>query len=687
MAISAQEKWDKFQYLLCLVQNSLASLKLCRLHNRKNNQKNGWKSCELRKLEENRDAALEKWQKTRNENDKERFLLLKSAANKLLRKEESEHYVSKCIQTKTSRDRWKLVKQLLKEPCAKVCNIESLCLDGKTAVSRKDIANMMNAFLGDIGRVKRTSKSLKEIISICPREGMELKLLTELYILKLLRSINTNKPAGHDDIHPVFLKLSALYIYQPLTHIFNTCLLSTEIPYQWKLANVTPVFKKGDENDPNNHRPISVLPAIGKLFEKALHHQIYAFLERNQLLFKNQCGYRSGYSTEDAIIKLTQDLSTALNNNEHSAVVFLDLTKAFDCVQHDILLEKLARMGFGKHSVSLLANYVSSRKQRVKINDTYSDWSEIKNGVPQGSLLGPLLFLIYVNAISDDIEKSTVVSYADDTALYYSHSNKDTLITQITQDLETLVKHFDKLLLKVNHKKTQVLLCSNSQKVKESVPEVKLNGSSLNIVKEANYLGIIIDEKLTFKSHVENIVRKMAVANTSMNYIKHCLNRSSKKLLYETLVLSALYCPTVWAFSPNCLLHKLKVQQNWSLRNIENLGYMTSVKQLKMEGIYTPVECLLQQSVLKFIYKQLVLRPKAIHSELFSLSPRHDNLTLQINFCRVNTFAKSIRHSGIVLWNSLDPAIRQSSFSTFKNELKSYLLSQYKGLITSDWVT
>ncbi len=205
------------------------------------------------------------------------------------------------------------------------------------------------------------------------------------------------------------------------------------------------------------------------------------------------------------------------------------------------------------------------------------------------------------------------------------------------------------------------------------------------MVKEASYLCVIIDEKLTFKFHIENEVRKMAAANTSANYIKHCLNRSSKRLSYETLVLAALYCPTVWAFSPNCFLYKLKVQQNWSLGNIENLGYMTSVKQLKMAGTYTPVECLLQVSVLKFIYKQLVLRSKIIH--LFSLSPRHNNLTLQINFCRVNTFAKSIRYSAIVLWNGLHPAIRQSSFSTHKKELKSYLVSQYRRLITSAWIT
>ena len=298
-----------------------------------------------------------------------------------------------------------------------------------------------------------------------------------------LSKIEVKKSTGHDG-PPKILKLSTPSLADPLTTLFNYCIRTSTLPSSWKMSNVSPIYKKGDTSDKNNYRPVSVLPAISKLFEKVLFDQLYSsFLPT---FSPNMSGFLRGHSTATALIKLTDDWRKSLDEKQKVGVVAIDLSKAFDCICHNLLLAKLKAYGLRDTALKLLRSFLHERKQRVICNNSCSNWTPIRCGVPQGSLLSPLLFNIFMNDMNEAVNDSSLRLYADDTTQYMADKNPTVLQFSLNQDMERLSSWLDHNYLQANGDKTQAMVLGKST----HHYDLKFNGASIDIKEHLKILGV-----------------------------------------------------------------------------------------------------------------------------------------------------------------------------------------------------
>ncbi len=269
------------------------------------------------------------------------------------------------------------------------------------------------------------------------------------------------------------------------------------MPSCCKIAKVVPIHKSGSKDDMNNYRPISLLPATSKVLEKVMHNRLYGFLTKHKILRKCQYGFRKKHSTKHAISELVYKITDGYDKNEHTLSVFLDLTKAFDLIDHEILLQKLHHYGIRGMALNWFHSYLKERKQFVKYNEVQSDQYEMMYGVPQGSVLGPLLFILYTNDTVDCLDKAKGIFFADDSTIYYTHSVLQTLYKCINDDLETLTDWYKANKLVLNITKTNYILFTPQTKNKDiNTLQIKLGTDIVERKNETKFLGIFLDQHL-----------------------------------------------------------------------------------------------------------------------------------------------------------------------------------------------
>ncbi len=284
-------------------------------------------------------------------------------------------------------------------------------------------------------------------------------------ILNLLCGLSSNKATGIDKISCRIIKIAAPAIADSLTHIFNQAITLSSFPDQWKVASVTPLYKNGQRNIPGNYRPISVLPAISKIMERIMYGQLYNYLTKFGLLSESQFGFRKFHSTATALLDCTNEWYVNLDRKLFNLVVFIDLKKAFDTVDHHILLKKLELYGVKGQALSFLKSCLTNRSQKCKMNGFVSSERLIKCGVPQGSILGPLLFLLYINDLPECLNTTTPRPFADDTNLTASGDSMNDVEFAVNSDLENLRNWLMANKLSLNVAKTKFMLIGSKQMI------------------------------------------------------------------------------------------------------------------------------------------------------------------------------------------------------------------------------
>lgn len=436
-----------------------------------------------------------------------------------------------------------------------------------------EIAESFNDYFINIGKklAKRIEKPLNYVehkkihantIFMNPTDEQEIK--------NVIFELKNKKAPGFDGLKAETLKLISDDIKKPLTVIINRSLETGEFPSAFKLSVVTPIYKSGDKTDMNNYRPISLISNLAKILEKILKIRLSKFINKYKLLSPTQYGFREGKSTQDAIQFLTGDIYNALDKGIPSIAIFIDLTKAFDTVDHSILLGKLEDIGIRGTSYELFKNYLTDREQILKVKQTTSQKALITCGIPQGTVLGPILFTIYLNDLLCIEKSGKIISFADDTVLFYTDNNWYDLRNKIQTDLNKLKMWFDYNLLSINFDKTHYLPFSSQDK---SLPtfDITLKKFTIKPTEKIKYLGIIMDPHLRWDEHISYLLKKLRCILYRFKHVTEFLDQNQKIILYKTLVEPHLkYAIIGWGGVSRTYLDALEVSQRRFLKIILN---------------------------------------------------------------------------------------------------------------------
>jgi hypothetical protein len=598
------------------------------------------------------------------------------------------YFLERCVGGPKNKDFWSTIKPFLTN---KVCNFETdiiLNEDDKLLNDQSEISNVFNNFFvnvaKDIGKdstpINDCHPSICKIKDRCITNDCNSELffkpVSDEFVEKQINKINIKKATGIDQISPKILKIAKHAVVAPITQLINLSINTCTFPDKLKIAQVVPIHKKNSTLLKGNYRPVSILPTISKNFERAIDEQLVTFFYLHFNIYLS--AFRSGYSCQDTLIRIIEDWKNLLDNNQYVAAILMDLSKAFDCLPHNLLLLKLENYGVSENSLKLLQSYLTGRKQCVKIGSVCSSFLDIYKGVPQGSILGPVMFNIFINDIFDFVKKGDLHNYADDNTLSYGSNSVDDVIETLEEQSAILIKWFTENHMQANPDKFQAI--SIGRKTHEKNLSFMLQGNKIDCEDEVKLLGVTFDFKLTFNSHVSHICKKASQQLNVLKRIGNNLSKLGKLTIYYSFILSNFnYCPLVWHFCGESNTKKLEKIQERALRFIyndsdssyENLLEKSQLPSLRLRRLRS-----MAIEVFKIINKQT---PVYLHDlvtiKKSSYSFRYNNT---VNIPRVNTTRyglHSLRYGAAKLWNELPNDLREGiSLNNFKN-----LISKWDG--------
>ena len=506
-------------------------------------------------------------------------------------------------------------------------------------------------------------------------------------IKKLINSLELNKGPGVDGISPYIIKKTKDIIAPKLTQLFNTCMDVGTFPKKLKTAKIIPLHKGGKKSNPSNYRPISLLPQFGKLFEKIIKQRIIDFLEEHNVITAHQYGFRKSHSTELAISDIQNKLLQNLDDNKITCTIFLDLAKAFDCVNHEILLQKLERYGIRGKLLLLLKSYLSNRYHLTKVNGVESNLRLLEIGVPQGSILGPLLFILFINDLPR-ITKFDVKLFADDTFLSMTDDNLKTLQNKTNIELKKISRWFSANKLTLNVAKSKYMLVKRNNRKSAHEFTLKFNGKKMDLCTSYKYLGVHLDDRLNWKKHIDYLCEKLSKMCGIFAKLRHCCNIILLKTIYYALVESHLqYCNMIWGNADWRILEPLLKLQNKLIRII---CFIPKDEDILIDQVYTNLGILnLDQlnklTTAKFMYKyKNNLLPNDNFIDFFTIPARNQryplrnrrNQDFECEWGKTNFAMKKLQYVGVQIWNAILPEIRNvNSLREFKLKFKRFLLS------------
>lgn len=497
----------------------------------------------------------------------------------------------------------------------------------------------------------------------------------------------SKKATGHDEYSAELLKLCADSIAPSIAYVLNKCISTGKFISEWKCARVSAIFKKGTKLDAGNYRPVSVLPIISKVMERIMHQQLYDFLSQLHILNESQSGFRKSHSTQSCLHRLSEKVLNGIHKSEVVGMVAVDLKKAFDTVDHEILKKKLEHYGVRGSNLALFESFLNNRKQFARVNNVDSEKETIITGVPQGSILGPLLFILYVNDLPGCVRKCEVNMYADDTAIYYSHRDVLNVSAAINFDLQSIYSWFCANKVSMHFGKTVTMLISSPQK-RRHLPTKELNikindGQSdhvLNQVSDFKYLGVTLDQCMNFNDHVSNVVKKISKA---IGILKYCrfLPRPVLLNLYNSIVLPHFdYCSTIFYPTSSHNMVRLQRLQNRAMRVILSASPHHHIEDMLNDLKWMSVKQRFVFNHLVFMWKIVNQRvPNYLSSQVSYVHNVHGHFTrsqsnhdLFIGNCHKD----SLFNAGARLWNLLPFTVRSSnSLESFKKSVIMYIFN------------
>jgi exonuclease III/predicted transport protein len=655
----------------------------------------------LRKAIMQRSALKNVYIKEKTEAAERAFRKQRNFTNKLLKKEKKKYFGNLDLNDITDNKKfWKTIKPFFSNGSGHSGKI-TLVEDKEIITDDKEIAETFNNFYVDVvsslgidgnkalendtsGITDPVLKAVKRfedhpsILEIKKNVTIDTEFsfseVTKEEMLIEIDKLKVKKAGTYMNIPTRILKEAKDVVAEPLMQIWkNEVIMNKKFPSKLKLADITPIFKKLQNIKKENYRPVSLLPVVSKIFERIMQNQMLPFIEN--ILSDFLCGYRKNYNAQYALLAMIDKWKRTLDKKGGMiGAVLMDLSKAFDTVNHDLLIAKLKFYGFGDNALHILQDYLSDRWQRTKINTSFSDWKELSCGVPQGSVLGPLLFNIYLNDLFYLFINTHPTNFADDTTISACDVKLEDLLHNLEDEALTVILWFDYNYMKLNQSKCHFLTCGVREELWTKVGDAMIWESSAQ-----KLLGVTVDKHLKFNEHLRIICKKVGAKISALGRVVRILPFYKRLLIMKTFIESQFsYCPLVWMFCSCAMNRKINYLHARALRLVYD-DYTSTYQEL-----------LCKDKSMCFHHKNIHLVAIEIYKAKNDLSPpfmkeifatsqtretRSGDTLVRPHVRNVNTGERTLRNFGAIVWNTMLPKELKSSASLeiFKNAIKSWI--------------
>ena len=581
----------------------------------------------------------------------------------------------------------------MKKNKKKTINCLKRSSDDTLTSNSSEISNIINKFFAEVGPnlasgIPVTDESVTNYLGQPVNNTFSFFPVIANDILDEINLLPNNKASGLYSCPVKLLKLGGKLISEPLSLIFNKSIETGIYPNKLKIAKIIPIHKSDDETNPENYRPISLLSIFNRLFEKIMYNRLIKFIDKYDLLYDSQYGFRAKHSTQQAIIDITHKIQQNMDHGKYTCGIFIDLKKAFDTVNHDILLKKLHHYGIRGIILDWFKSYLSNRKQTVSINGSISNYELISCGVPQGSVLGPLLFLIYINDIFNSSKVFSFHLFADDTSMLCEHKSLNELQDIVNIELSKLSKWLNTNRLSLNVKKTNFVIFRPRQKKLPFIPSIYLSDNSnrlqqINNKDSIQYLGVLIDSRLSWKQHIDQVAQKISRSIGIIAKLRHYVPRETMFNIYKTLVNPYInYGICSWGNTGKTHLKRLLVLQKRALRliNFSNsrehaIPFFLQTRSLPLNFLYFENMCIMMHDIFNN------RAPKNLNSLFKKSNNVHrygtrsiSNQCFYIDSIRTESSRRSFIFTGTKIWNCLPVSLKTLNKFKFKRNIRTLLL-------------
>lgn len=678
------DMWQNWKDMFLTVIDKHAPLKKRRIRNKKS----PWLNSEIKRQMIARDKLKALAIKTNSSQNWADYKNAKNRLNNAIKTTKSKYYLNRFKDLSGQpKEIWKTINEVMSRNDKAEHNIHTITHKSSTFTNEAKIAELFNEHFTEIGpnlaaELPSSTKGFEEYITPAT-STFNLDQISLRDVELLLKNIKTNKATGLDKIPCRLVKEAAPVISVSLCYIFNNSIRSGVFPGDWKIAKVTPIYKSGPKDNMNNYRPISVISPIAKVFERIVYNQLYDYLQKNNLLSKHQSGFRSCHSTVTSLLDATMEWYTNMDNSKFNSVVFLDLSKAFDTVDHSVLLQKLRLYGLSAPTLKWFESYLTDRTQCCFTSGCLSSFKKIKCGVPQGSILGPLLFLIYINDLPHCVQHSKPRMYADDTNITTSGRSLKTVIQLTNKDLSNIKQWLLANKLSLNATKTEHMFIGSDDNLNKTrnLSQIDIDGHKVKSVKFTKCLGVYIDERLAWDEHVDCMSKKISQAIAGLKQARPLVSKEVALAIYNSLIQPLFdYCDVVWDNLTAFQATRLQKLKNRAGRVITQQGYDVRSYVIREELGWKVLQETRDYHKVVLVHKALNnLAPPYLleylhlcnYSENYNLRDRDTKIALLKP--KTNYLKDSFAYNAAKLWNSLPNEARlATSLKSFKNYVSSF---------------
>lgn len=627
--------------------------------------------------------------KLRTEQAETRYKRYRNKLNSILKDQKKEYYNKLLTENIGYNKRlWDILNSVIQNRSTRPNYPEHFNVNNAKEDNMREIANNFNNFFIKVGpdlasgipdsslhwdHFDKDGDRNPNSMFLTPVKETEIRHLISKCVAKTSTDVN--------DLDMKLIKAVADEIIRPLTFICNMSFQTGVFPTKMKTAKVVPLFKSGDMHEFTNYRPVSILPQLSKILEKLFNDRLDKFINKHNLLYDSQYGFRRNYSTSLALTESMEIITDAIDQKLYSVGIFIDLKKAFDTINHDILIEKLERYGIRGIVLQWVKSYLHKRSQYVKLGDNISTCLDIVSGVPQGSVLGPKLFILYINDIYKVSNALKLILFADDTNIFCSGNDLNQLAETVNNEMSKLHVWFNINKLSLNLAKTKFILFGKKGYNKSI--NIQVNGVNIERVSENKVLGVIIDDMLSWRPHIKHLQNKLARSVSVLWKAQKILNQKSLHVIYSALVSPHLqYCAEVWGNTYKSVMHPLFTLQKRAVRILHYAQYRAHTNQLFINAKILKLHDLINYKTLQIMYRAANRDlPHNLQGLFIDREVTHNlrgNMLFRQRRVRTTLKSFSISVTGVKQWNKLDDEVKKSrNLWAFKKEIRNSILDNY----------